>query len=263
MKRWLMILLISVPGLAGAQPVLSFRNDLAFQATTVNAFAAQVYRNRIHHLAADGKLDRDPVLLKRLRRLIERLRPAVEYERPAAAHIAWEVHICRHCNENASAMAGGKLLVSEEFIAGIAPSDAELAYLLAHEMAHVLAEHTREFATTARYFVGMGLKRDYADIQHELDESLGLQIRMAPLYKQQELEADYIGFILGARSGFNPQAMLNLLRKLHDDGQSMLDPHPSTQQRLQQAQSMLEAAKRLWARGLPSAINRVSRHASN
>jgi predicted Zn-dependent protease len=263
MKRWLTILIIVVPGLVGAQPVLEFRNDLAFQATTVNAFAAQIFRNRIHHLVAAGKLDRDPVLLKRIRRIIQRLRPAVEYERPAAAHIAWEVHICRQCNENASAMAGGKLLVSEEFIAGMAPSDAELAYLLAHEMAHVIAEHTREFATTARYFVGMGLKRNYADIQHELDESIGLQLRMAPLYKQQELEADYIGFILGARSGFNPEAMLSLLRKLHADGPSMLDPHPSAQRRLQQAQSMLEAAKRLWTRGLPPSANRDPRHAGS
>jgi predicted Zn-dependent protease len=251
MKRWLLILLIAAPGLAGARPLLEFRNDLAFQAATVNAFAARIYHDRIHQLAAVGKLDRDRVLLKRIRGIMQRLRPAAEYERPAAARIAWEVHVCRKCNENASAMAGGKLLVSEEFITDITPSDAELAYLLAHEMAHVIAEHTREFATTARYFVGMGLKRDYADIQHELDESLGLQMRMAPLYKQQELEADYIGFILGARSGFEPTAMLSLLRKLHVDGPSLLDPHPSAQRRLHQARIMLETAERLRARGLP------------
>jgi Zn-dependent protease with chaperone function len=251
MKRWLVTLLLSVPGLTGAQPLLDFRNDLAFQATTVNAFAAQVYHERIQRLAAAGKLDVDRTLLKRIRGLIARLRPAAEYERPASARIAWEVHVCRKCDENASAMAGGKLLVGEEFIRDIQPSDDELAYLLAHEMAHVLAEHTREFATTARYFVGMGLKRDYVDIQHELDESLGLQLRMAPLYKQQELEADYIGYILGARSGFEPEAMLSLLTKLHGDGPSLMDPHPSTEQRLQQARTMLETAKRLWARGIP------------
>lgn len=256
MKRWLMIMLIAVPGLAGAQPLLEFRNDLAFRAATVNAFAAHIYHKRIQQLAAAGKLDRDRALLTRIRALIRRLRPAAEYERPAVARIAWEVHVCRQCNENASAMAGGKLLVSEEFIAGIAPSDAELAYLLAHEMAHVIAEHTREFATTARYFVGMGLKRDYADIQHELDESFGLQLRMAPLYKQQELEADYIGFILGARSGFEPKAMLSLLRKLHTDGPSLLDPHPSAQRRLRQARVMLETAERLRAQGLPSSHQR-------
>ena len=148
-------------------------------------------------------------------------------------------------------MAGGKLLVSEEFIAQIKPTDGELAYLLAHEMGHVLAEHTREFATSARYFVGMGLKRDYSDIQHEIDESFSLQLRMAPLYKQQEMEADYIGFILGAHAKFEPHAMLSLLHKLNMDGASILDAHPSTQQRLKQARAMLPAALRLYERGIP------------
>ena len=147
-------------------------------------------------------------------------------------------------------MAGGKLLVGEEFITGLNPTDDELAYLLAHEMGHVIAEHTREFATSARYFVGLGMKRDYPDIQHEIDESFSLQLRMAPLYKQQELEADYIGFFLGARAGFKPKAMLSLLRKLGTDGPTMLDAHPTTRERLQQAQSMLPATQRLYSRNL-------------
>ena len=253
MKRWLAVFMMIVPVLTGAQPLLEFRNDLAFQASTVNAFAAHIYDDRIRRLAAAGLLDGDHALLQRIRDLISRLRSAAEYEHPAAARIVWEVHVCRKCDENASAMAGGKLLVGEEFIASIAPSDAELAYLLAHEMAHVIAEHTREFATTARYFVGMGLKRDYADIQHELDESIGLQLRMAPLFQQQELEADYIGFILGARAGFTPTAMLSLLRKLQGGEPSIMDAHPSTQRRLLQAQTMLEAVERLRAQSLHDA----------
>ena len=256
MKRWLAAFMMIVPVLTGAQPLLEFRNDLAFQASTVNAFAAHIYDDRIRRLAAAGLLDGDHALLQRIRDLISRLRSAAEYEHPAAARIVWEVHVCRKCDENASAMAGGKLLVGEEFIKDLSPSDAELAYLLAHEMAHVVAEHTREFATTARYFVGMGLRREYADIQHELDESFGLQLRMAPLYRQQELEADYIGFILGARSGFEPRAMLSLLRKLRSDAPSLMDPHPSAQRRLQQAQTMLEAAERLRLRQIPSVDHR-------
>ena len=256
MKRWLAVFMMIVPVLTGAQPLLEFRNDLAFQASTVNAFAAHIYDDRIRRLAAAGLLDGDHALLQRIRDLISRLRSAAEYEHPAAARIVWEVHVCRKCDENASAMAGGKLLVGEEFIKDLSPSDAELSYLLAHEMAHVVAEHTREFATTARYFVGMGLRREYADIQHELDESFGLQLRMAPLYRQQELEADYIGFILGARSGFEPRAMLSLLRKLRSDAPSLMDPHPSAQRRLQQAQTMLEAAERLRLRQIPSVDHR-------
>jgi len=253
MKLWLtLVVVFLVPSLAGAQPILEFRNDLAFKSADVNSFAAQTYRKRLHELAAANKLDRNPDLLKRLHTLIDRLLPSAEYERPSAAKLPWEIHVCRDCNENASAMAGGKMLVSEEFITQINLSDDELGYLLAHEMGHVLAEHTRESATSARYFVGMGLKRDYPDIQHEMDESFSLMLRMAPFYQQQEMGADYIGYILGARAGFEPHAMLSLLRKLDNGGKAMFDVHPDSQRRLQHAETILPAGLRLYQQGNPA-----------
>ncbi len=251
MTRWLAVLCLVVSGAAGAQPVLHFRKDLAFQAGTVNSFAARAYGDRVRKLNAEHKLDQNEALLKRVRRIVHRLRPAAAYERPAMASLGWEVHVCRRCFDNASAMAGGKLMVGEEFIARIKPTDSELAFLLAHEMGHVLAEHTREFATTARSFVGMGMKREYSDIQHEIDESLGLQLRMAPLYKRQELEADYVGLVLGCRAGFEPHAMLTLLHKLDTPGQSVVDVHPSGNQRIGQAEGLMPQAERIYSEGVP------------
>ena len=139
-------------------------------------------------------LDPDPALQARLMRIVPRPLRAAVYERPAAASLQWEVHSCTRCDENASAMAGGKLLVSADMVRHLRLSDDELAYLIAHEMGHVLAQHTREFATIARYFVDNGLHRDYSDIRNELSESFPVMIRMHPVYVQQELEADYIGF---------------------------------------------------------------------
>lgn len=117
-------------------------------------------------------------------------------------------------------------------------------------MAHVLAQHTREFATAARYFVDNGLRRDYADIDQELSQNFSVMIRMRPVYVQQELEADYIGFILGAEAGFPPKAMISLLKKLGNGGASLVATHPTEAQRLAQARSMLESARRLYARAL-------------
>jgi len=250
MRRWLAALLVAAPVHAGAQQLLDFREGLAFRATTVEKFADIAYRRRLDALRADGRLDADPALLARVRGLIERLRPAAEYERPAARQFAWEAHVCRECGENASTMAGGKLLVGEEFVAVLAPSDDELGYLIAHEMAHALAEHTRAFASDARTFLGNGLARGYADIQNELDWNLAAQLRMSPAYGQQELDADYAGFILGARAGFRPEAMLSLLGKLPTGEDSALSPHANMQARLKQAQAMLETARRIRASGL-------------
>lgn len=251
MKHLLFAMLIVVPGLVPAQGLLDFRNDLAFDAGAVEAVAERVYRERLDAFAAKGQLDVDAELLARLRKTLERLQPAARLERPASAAIRWEIHTCRQCGESASAMAGGRLLVGEEFIAELALTDDELGYVVAHEMAHVLAEHTREFATTARFFLDNGRNRYYEDIQNELDESFVVNLRMAPIHALQELEADYMGFILGARSGFDPEAMLRMLRKLHADGTPGFSRHPEARERIARAQAMLQAAYRVRQMGVP------------
>jgi predicted Zn-dependent protease len=248
LKALLAAVLVLLPGLAAAQGVLEFRHDFAFSASEVNALAARSFGARLRTLARAGKLDPDPALKLRLQRIAPRLIRAATYERPAAARLEWEIHTCTRCDENASAMAGGKLLLSADFVRRLALSDDELAYLLAHEMAHVLAQHTREFASAARYFVDNGMARDYADIDHELTENFSVMIRMRPVYVEQELEADYIGFFLGAEAGFRPEAMLSLLGKLGDGGDSVVATHPTEARRLRQARSMLESARRLYAR---------------
>ena len=247
LRIWLAALLICTPLLAGAQAVLDIRNDFHFSADAVDQVAARAYRVRVQSLAETGHLDVDVSLLARLHRVIAALNGGARFEHPLSATVDWEIHTCQGCGENASAMAGGRLLVGEEFIIELALSDAELGYMLAHEMAHVLAEHTREFASAARYFVDHGRYRDYQDIQNELSESFAANLRMAQVSAQQEIEADYIGFIIGARSGYDPNAMLSLLAKLNSDSGSSIARHSAHEKRTNQAQSMLEAARRIHA----------------
>src|SRR5262245_3406337 len=248
MLRWFAALLFAAPTLAGAQQLLEFRSDLAFGAAAVETLAERVYRERLQALETAGSLDTDQALLQRVRRIVARLASAAEDEHPPRLPLVWEIHVCRRCDENAAAMAGRRLLVGQEFVATLALSDDQLGYLLAHEMAHVLAEHTREYATSARFFVGRGHAREYEDLQHELDESIRLQLRMAFLSAQQELEADYVGFILGAKAGFAPEAMLSLLQKLGSDSAALVQSHPSDDRRLRHAEAMLETARRIYAR---------------
>jgi len=247
MRCLVAVVLLALPGLAAAQRVLDFHDQLAFSTLEVNASAAAAYGARLRALGDSARLDADPALERRLQRIQARLARAAVYEHPAAAGLAWEIHACSRCDENASALPGGKLLISADFVARHALTDDELGYLLAHEVGHVLAQHARELATVARYFVDNGLAREYSDIQQELDQSLAVTLRMRPVHVQQELEADYIGFVLGAHAGFDPAAMLRLLDKLSAEGQSVLGTHPSHPRRLLQAREMLETARRLVA----------------
>src|SRR5262245_29551787 len=252
MKKILLIaMLVLVPGFCAAQRVLEFRDDLAFEPATIEALAEHTYRARLQTLDAEGHLDADRQLRGRLYGLVIQIAEAARFERPESARIEWEIHTCRRCGENASAMAGGKLLVGEEFIAELAPTDDELGYMLAHEMGHVIAEHARESATTARFLLSNGRNRDFEDLRSELDESLVANLRLAPLYAQQELEADYIGFVLGARTGFDPEAMPRMLRKLRSDAGSAFAMHPSDDERIRRVQTMLEMAQRIRTIGIP------------
>jgi predicted Zn-dependent protease len=250
--RCSLVLLLTLPGVAAAQRVLEFAQQSGFSAAEVNAFASRAYGARLLALREARELDPDPALKHRLQEAMARLQRAAAYELPSASAIAWEVHACRGCDENASALPGGKLLLSADFLARLALTDDELAYLIAHEMAHVLAQHTREFASAARYFVDNGTARGYVDIERELGDNLAVLLRMKYLSRAQELEADRIGFVLGAHAGFAPDAMLALLEKLRRRQSSVLDMHPSAEQRLQQARNMLEAMRRLAARPVQS-----------
>jgi predicted Zn-dependent protease len=249
MKQMLVVLLLAAPAFAGGQGLLEFRHDLAFSPIEVNSLGATAYGARLRTLRLAGELDPDPALKVRLQGILARLLRAAAYERPASARLSWEVHSCGGCDENASAMPGGKLLVSADFIARHGLGEDEIAYLLAHEVAHVLAEHTREFADAARYFLDNGLARSYRDIQHELDDSLPAMLHLRVVNEQQELEADYMGFLLGARAGYEPQAMLSLLQKLGSDDRGLLRAHPSSRRRLEQARVMLESARRVYGAG--------------
>ncbi len=245
MKNLLVAVLFAVPELACAQALLEFRGDHAFPKDAIEAAAERNYRTRLRSLSRDGRLDADHALLSRLRNLLEGLERAARIENPGGILIGWELHTCRRCDETASSMAGGRLLIGEEFVAKFGFTDSELAYLLAHEMAHVLAEHTREFASIARYIVDNGRNRRFEDIQRELDENYIVNLRMSDFYARQELEADYIGFVLGARSGHDPEAMLGMLKKLHREPAGAFSTHPSEEARIQRASSMLQTAYRI------------------
>jgi len=250
MARFAALLVLLLPAAAAAQRLLDLPQETTFTSAEVTAYAARAYGARLHTLSAAAQLDPDPELKARLQRLLPPLERAAAYEQPAAAAIAWEIHACSGCDENASARPGGKLLVSADYIARLALTDDELGYLIAHEMGHVLAQHTREFAAAARYFVDNGRARGYADIERELGENFGVALRMRPFYVQQELEADRIGFVLGTHAGFTPSAMLGLLAKLDTGERPLIDTHPDSMTRIAQARGMLEAMRRLASRPL-------------
>ncbi|WP_343713859.1 M48 family metalloprotease [Inquilinus sp.] len=99
---------------------------------------------------------------------------------------------------NAAALPDGRLLVNRGLLA-LARSEAELAFVLAHEIGHVVAGHAKQGA--ARPPVDPAIA-GMAEVQAE-----------AAFNRGQEQEADRIGLDTLARAGFDPGAALSFLAR--------------------------------------------------
>jgi len=213
--------------------------ELRFSASEVDASMEDRYIDRTVDLAAAGKLDEDRRLLARLRYISEELiRVAIELK-PEAAEWQWEVHTTSDPEVDATCMAGGKILVGSAFVHGLALTDGELATLLAHEVAHAVAEHHRETFSEA-----MLLNRYPAVplevVMARLDSDLSLQIRLSKLSSLQESEADQLGMLLAYRAGWPAADIVSFYRKLAEGEQLALvsSAYPANTTRLSMAKGM-------------------------
>jgi len=101
------------------------------------------YRNVLSDAQAKGRLDRNGPYLQRVRTILGRLIPQTSAFRPDAPKWAWEIHVIDDAQLNAWAMPGGKMVVYSGLIEKLQLTDAELAAIMGHEIAHSLREHAR------------------------------------------------------------------------------------------------------------------------
>jgi predicted Zn-dependent protease len=213
--------------------------ELRFSAGEVDASMEDRYIDRTVDLAAAGRLDEDRALLARLRYIsAELIRVAVELK-PEAAQWQWEVHTTSDPEVDAICMAGGKILVGSAFVHQLNLTDGELATLLGHEVAHVVAEHHRETFSEAMLLNRLPVV-PLEVVMARLDSDLSLQIRLSKLSSLQESEADQLGMVLVHRAGWAAQDMVSFYRKLAAGEQSALlsSAYPATTSRLSMAQGM-------------------------
>jgi predicted Zn-dependent protease len=236
-------------GLAAANvPVNGRPQDLAFSGQAVRAMAADAYHQSLRELARHSALDRDPRLLARVRRIARPIIAQAVVLKPEAARWEWEIHVASARQIDAYCMAGGKILVGTGFLERQSFTDSEIAALLAHEIAHAIAEHVREELSMVRR-----LSPDYAHFSLEevtglLGWDLSVSLQLVPLSRLQELEADDIGITLAARAGYDPHALVGFYRKLGRDGTGggLLDTHGSNADRLRAVESMAVYAEPLY-----------------
>lgn len=218
---------------------------LAGSSEQYNQESAKAYSEMMQEAKNKNLLNRDAVLLDRVRTMANRMIAQVGVFRADARSWAWEVHVIQSKEVNAWCMPGGKMAVYSGLVDTIKPSDDELAMVIGHEIAHALREHSREQALRdqqiglASILVGVALKSEDA---MKTTSQLG-QIGYGFKYSREaESEADLVGLELAARAGYNPRASVTLWQKMAavGGGQPLefLSTHPSPANRqatLQQA----------------------------
>jgi len=239
-------LLCAAPVFSGV-PVTGRHQHMFFSRAAVQVVAAKAYHKEVARLARHDELDNNQQILHRVRHLCSHLIAQAIRLKPVAASWPWEVHITSDPEVAAYSMGGGKLMVGTHFISSYKLSNDELAVALAHEIGHVIAEHVREqVSVAARFNTSVPLRtRKVADVINAMQSDISVFLRLQPLSRLQEMEADDIGIELAARAGIPPAAVISFYSKIAqgDEGQSIFNTHGSPAQRVKFIDSMANYAE--------------------
>ena len=120
---------------------------------------------------------------------------------------------------NAYCMPGGKIMVYSGLVEQLELTDAEMAAVIGHEMAHALREHSRErISRVDRAAVDHWWRRGCVPAQARRVSGLANQVASVtfqlPHSREQESEADIIGLELMARAGYDPNAAVSVWKKM-------------------------------------------------
>ena len=145
--------------------------------------------------------------------------------RPNAEDWDWELVLVANDALAPFALPDGQIFVSPKWVAKRRLTDAEIALLLAHEMAHVIAEHMLE--RVAAFAAPRPRYLRVADVLRTLEQEWYLARELEPLIQSQELEADRIGMSIVCSAGISRRRALTLFDKMAraERGTSYINSH--------------------------------------
>ena len=164
---------------------------------------------------------------------------ASQTERP---DLPWQFGVLEAPQLNAFAVPGGTIFLTRGLVERMR-SEAELAGVLSHEIAHVLKKHHLKAiqknaqAGLAAEAASMAMKDSNSEARGKL-ASFGTEMYARGLDKSDELEADRLGIVIAARGGYDAYGLPAVLQTLQamnpqDSGLAlMFKTHPAPAERL-------------------------------
>jgi metalloendopeptidase OMA1, mitochondrial len=187
-----------------------------------------------------------------VQRVATRIGAVARRDKPA---FVWKVTLLRKNEANAYCLPGGKIVVYTGILA-LTRTDAGLATVLGHEVAHATAEHVAErierekLTRIALAIIAGGVAVTPAQYTHLLALlGVGSEAATLPFSRKQESEADHIGLIYMARAGYDPHQAVAFWKRMLAASKGKEPPewesdHPSNAHRVEQVEGWLPEAER-------------------
>jgi predicted Zn-dependent protease len=150
----------------------------------------------------------------------------------------------------------------------IARTPDQLAAVIGHEIAHVLAEHgnerlTQELAVQGGLMLVDLLAEEPGSLEHEvLRKALGIGAEyglLLPYSRTHEREADRMGRDLMAAAGFDPRASITLWENMAaaagDQPLAFLSTHPSHDNRIEELDTDMQQAIEIFRQARAAGLN--------
>ena len=206
-------------GLGFAQaPAGGVAGPLAYPEPESSAVWRSLAATYVRKAIRDDKLNKDPVLNARIDAVMAAVGAAVATVDPrsASAPASWKAILIEGFGRGAAAFPGETILVDATFVRNLSLSDDELALILSHEAAHVVARHASAKLSFMAEVLG---KEKVPDARTALLEFLAKDsyaVEFQPKARQQEREADTIGAAIFFATGYDLGRALTLFDKLGD-----------------------------------------------
>lgn len=182
----------------------------------------------------------DPVVTEYVNRIAQNL------VKNSDARVPFTVKVIDSDEINAMALPGGFFFVNSGLILN-ADTEAEVAGVMAHEIAHVAAHHAMREQTRMNYaqFSSIPLIMIGGGLGYGLYEasSLAIPLTFLQFSRDFEAQADFLGTQYLYRAGYDPQALVTFFEKVenlekHKPGlvARAFESHPATPDRIEHTQ---------------------------
>ncbi len=208
-----------------------------------------------------GGLDPDPAAQTKIDQIGERL---IARSAAAQSPYRFEFHVLDDPETiNAFALPGGQVFITEGLLRRL-KTDGQVAGVLGHEIAHVVARHGAEHIAKQQLTQGLTGAAVLATYDPSDPSSRGSaavaamigQLVTMRFGRQDELESDRLGVRFSSEAGYDPNSLIALMKILEESSEGNRPPeffstHPNPENRIQRIQA---AIRERFPQGVPGGL---------